>query len=89
MPVSHQLLARRRVLVTGAARGLGLEFATAIVPQQRYRAYHDGRARQRLQLPEDVSGGAVRASRSIPLDHRSSVRQRRLCHELVQLRSQT
>jgi NAD(P)-dependent dehydrogenase (short-subunit alcohol dehydrogenase family) len=47
------------ITVNAVAPGLTKVEATEYVPQQRYQAYHDGRALQRLQLPEDVSGAVV------------------------------
>lgn len=47
------------ITVNAIAPGLTKVEATEYVPEQRYRTYHDGRALQRLQLPEDVSGAVV------------------------------
>lgn len=47
------------ITVNAVAPGLTKVEATEYVPQQRYQTYHDGRALQRLQLPEDVSGAVV------------------------------
>lgn len=47
------------ITVNAVAPGLTRVEATEYVPEERYRTYHDGRALQRTQLPEDVSGAVV------------------------------
>jgi NAD(P)-dependent dehydrogenase (short-subunit alcohol dehydrogenase family) len=47
------------ITVNAVAPGLTRVEATEYVPEERYRTYQDGRALQRLQLPDDVSGAVV------------------------------
>lgn len=47
------------ITVNAVAPGLTKVEATEYVPAQRYQTYQDGRALQRLQLPEDVTGAVV------------------------------
>ncbi len=47
------------ITVNAVAPGLTKVEATEYVPQQRYQTYQDGRALQRLQLPEDVTGAVL------------------------------
>lgn len=47
------------ITVNAVAPGLTKVEATEYVPAQRYQTYHDGRALQRLQLPEDVTGAVL------------------------------
>ncbi|SNS89035.1 NAD(P)-dependent dehydrogenase, short-chain alcohol dehydrogenase family [Noviherbaspirillum humi] len=47
------------VTVNAIAPGLTLVEATEYVPQARHDTYHNGRALQRAQVPEDVSGAVV------------------------------
>ncbi|RJF92226.1 SDR family oxidoreductase [Noviherbaspirillum saxi] len=47
------------ITVNAVAPGLTLVEATEYVPEHRHRTYHDGRALQRNQLPDDVSGAVV------------------------------
>ena len=44
------------ITVNAVAPGLTKVEATEYVPAQRYQTYQDGRALQRLQVPEDVTG---------------------------------
>lgn len=47
------------ITVNAVAPGLTKVEATEYVPAQRYQTYQDGRALQRLQLPEDVTGAVL------------------------------
>lgn len=47
------------ITVNAIAPGLTKVEATEYVPAQRYQTYQDGRALQRLQLPEDVTGAVL------------------------------
>ncbi len=47
------------ITVNAVAPGLTKVEATEYVPENRYQTYHDGRALQRMQLPQDVSGAVV------------------------------
>lgn len=47
------------ITVNAIAPGLTKVEATEYVPAQRYQTYRDGRALQRLQLPEDVTGAVL------------------------------
>lgn len=47
------------ITVNAVAPGLTKVEATEYVPQARYQTYQDGRALQRLQLPEDVTGAVL------------------------------
>jgi len=47
------------ITVNAVAPGLTKVEATEYVPAQRYQHYQDGRALQRLQVPEDVTGAVV------------------------------
>jgi NAD(P)-dependent dehydrogenase (short-subunit alcohol dehydrogenase family) len=47
------------ITVNAIAPGLTKVEATEYVPAQRYQHYQDGRALQRLQLPEDVTGAVL------------------------------
>jgi NAD(P)-dependent dehydrogenase (short-subunit alcohol dehydrogenase family) len=47
------------IIVNSVAPGLTKVEATEYVPENRYQTYHDGRALQRMQMPEDVSGAVV------------------------------
>ncbi|WP_050463714.1 SDR family oxidoreductase [Herbaspirillum autotrophicum] len=47
------------ITVNAVAPGLTLVEATAYVPQARHQTYHDRRAIQREQLPQDVCGAVV------------------------------
>lgn len=52
-------LGKDNITVNAIAPGLTLVEATEYVPEERHRTYHDRRALQRAQLPEDVSGAVV------------------------------
>jgi NAD(P)-dependent dehydrogenase (short-subunit alcohol dehydrogenase family) len=47
------------ITVNAIAPGLTKVEATEYVPAQRYQHYQDGRALQRLQVPEDVTGAVL------------------------------
>ncbi|KQV90582.1 short-chain dehydrogenase [Massilia sp. Root351] len=47
------------ITVNAVAPGLTKVEATEYVPAQRYQTYQDGRALQRLQVPEDVTGAVL------------------------------
>jgi NAD(P)-dependent dehydrogenase (short-subunit alcohol dehydrogenase family) len=47
------------ITVNAIAPGLTRVEATEYVPATRYQTYHDGRALQRTQLPDDVSGAVL------------------------------
>jgi NAD(P)-dependent dehydrogenase (short-subunit alcohol dehydrogenase family) len=47
------------ITVNAVAPGLTLVEATEYVPEERHRTYHDRRALQRAQVPEDVTGAVV------------------------------
>lgn len=47
------------ITVNAIAPGLTKVEATEYVPAQRYQTYQEGRALQRLQLPEDVTGAVL------------------------------
>lgn len=47
------------ITVNAIAPGLTRVEATEYVPAQRYQHYQDGRALQRLQLPDDVTGAVL------------------------------
>ena len=47
------------ITVNAIAPGLTKVEATEYVPAQRYQTYQDGRALQRLQVPEDVTGAVL------------------------------
>ncbi|HEY1148789.1 MAG TPA: SDR family oxidoreductase [Pseudoduganella sp.] len=47
------------ITVNAIAPGLTRVEATEYVPAQRYQHYQDGRALQRLQVPEDVTGAVL------------------------------
>jgi NAD(P)-dependent dehydrogenase (short-subunit alcohol dehydrogenase family) len=47
------------ITVNAIAPGLTKVEATEYVPAQRYQAYQDGRALQRLQVPDDVTGAVL------------------------------
>jgi len=47
------------ITVNAIAPGLTRVEATEYVPAQRYQTYQDGRALQRLQVPEDVTGAVL------------------------------
>lgn len=47
------------ITVNAIAPGLTRVEATEYVPAARYQTYHDGRALQRTQLPDDVSGAVL------------------------------
>jgi NAD(P)-dependent dehydrogenase (short-subunit alcohol dehydrogenase family) len=52
-------LGNDNITVNAVAPGLTLGEATEYVPEERHRTYHDQRAIQREQLPEDVCGAVV------------------------------
>ena len=52
-------LGNDNITVNAVAPGLTLGEATEYVPQERHRTYHERRAIQREQLPEDVCGAVV------------------------------
>ncbi|MBV8667084.1 MAG: SDR family oxidoreductase [Burkholderiaceae bacterium] len=47
------------ITVNAVAPGLTKVEATEYVPEQRYQTYQDGRALQRLQVPDDVTGAVL------------------------------
>ncbi|MBB3219576.1 SDR family oxidoreductase [Pseudoduganella umbonata] len=47
------------ITVNAVAPGLTKVEATEYVPAQRYQTYQDGRALQRLQVPDDVTGAVL------------------------------
>jgi NAD(P)-dependent dehydrogenase (short-subunit alcohol dehydrogenase family) len=47
------------ITVNAIAPGLTKVEATEYVPAPRYQTYHDGRALQRLQVPDDVTGAVL------------------------------
>ena len=47
------------ITVNAVAPGLTLVEATEYVPKERHQTYHDRRAIQRDQLPEDVCGAVI------------------------------
>jgi NAD(P)-dependent dehydrogenase (short-subunit alcohol dehydrogenase family) len=53
------------ITVNAIAPGLTLVEATQYVPEHRHRLYHDQRALQRDQLPQDVAGSVVFALSSL------------------------
>lgn len=50
---------QHNITVNAVAPGLTKVEATEYVPEQRYQHYHDGRALQRMQVPEDVTGAVL------------------------------
>ena len=53
------------ITVNAIAPGLTKVEATEYVPAQRYQTYQDGRALQRLQVPDDVTGAVLFALSSL------------------------
>ncbi len=52
-------LGNEGIVVNAIAPGLTLVEATEYVPEERHRHYIEGRAINRQQMPEDVTGAAL------------------------------